>query len=151
MKKITSTLILVLVFITSSFAQFQTEEQLFGSKHLIKNSFFDNTRSSENKSIDRSEIKLEEDEFELFIFNNEIVPMTIINVTLPQGVSILLPQKEIAPSQKGFIKAIVYQEFVNKDQKNNYSELVEITVELKSIKGIITQKTYTFELKGQFE
>jgi hypothetical protein len=147
MKKITLIIAFLLVLISTSFSQFQTEEQLFGSKHVLKNTFFDNTRSTENKA---NNLEIFEEHFEIFIVNNEIVPMTIININLPQGVSIMLPQKNILPSQKSIMQVVVYEEFVNKDSNNKFDEIIEITVELIYSNGIKGTKTYKMEIKGQF-
>jgi len=139
MKKLISLLGLLLI-LSPIFAQIDDDPQLFGSSrggdvYALKNL----------KEISGSEVA-----FTFMIKNSDPYDMTIVSVNIPEGTSVLVPNKTIIPKKEGKLLVTVYKEYLNTDNKGIFSKKVIVTVKEKTLNGVVITKDYTFVLTGKF-
>jgi hypothetical protein len=140
MKKLISILSLILLF-SPAFAQTFNDAQMFGS-----------ARGTAFNTFDFEEITEDVVHHEFVINNKDIVEVTIVSVSLPQGVSVMIPKKVIEGEGKGTVLVTVYREYVtNLDENNKFDEKFAITVQQSLLTGIIINKTYIYQVSGQFK
>ncbi|MEA3450555.1 MAG: hypothetical protein U9Q83_01480 [Bacteroidota bacterium] len=139
MKKLISLLGLLLI-LSPIFAQIDDDPQLFGSSrggdvYALKN---------------LKEISGTDANFTFTIKNSDSYDMTICSVNIPEGTSVLIPNKTFIPKEEGKIIVTVYKEYLNADDKGLFSKKIIVTVNEKTINGVIITKDFTLLLTGKF-
>lgn len=140
MKKLISILSLILL-LSPAFAQTFNDAQMFGSARGTAFNTFDFEETTEDV------VKHE------FVINNpDVVDVTIVSVSLPQGVSVMIPKKVIEGGGTGTVLVSVYRDYVtNLDENNKFDDQFAITVQESLLTGIIINKTYIYKISGQFK
>lgn len=141
MKKIFA-LVTLIMFLIPIYAQDFEDAQLFGSARNVK-AF---------NHYDFGQITQTVVEHEFTIKNNDLIDLTIVSISLPQGVSVMIPKKVIGPGDEGKILVSVYREYIEElDDENKFDEKFTVTVQETLITGIIINKTYIYQISGKFE
>lgn len=139
MKKLISILSLILL-LSPAFAQTFNDAQMFGSARGTAFNTFDFEETTEDVI-----------HHEFVINNPDVVDVTIVSVSLPQGVSVMIPKKVIEGEGKGTVLVSVFRDYTNLDENNKFDEKFAITVQESLLTGIIINKTYIYKISGQFK
>ena len=141
MKKLITILSLFLI-ISPVFSQHRIDDaQMFGSARGLTFNHFEFGNVTQDIVV-----------HEFIITNNELIDITITSANLPQGMSIMIPKKVIEPKENGKIIVSVYKEYVDLlENENTFDEKFSISVRYVLPTGIIIDKTYIYQLSGQFE
>ncbi len=140
MKKLISILSFIFL-LTPIFSQVIDDAQLFGSSRGT--AFGTHEFGVVAESVVNHEFTLK---------NSDLIDITVVSVSIPQGVSVMIPQKVIQPNQEGKILVSVYKDYIESlDESNRFKETFSITVQEILITGIVINKTYTYQVSGKFE
>jgi len=142
MKKILSTLVLLLV-VSVSFSQIVIgDSQLFGSSRA----------ATPAKILDAGLITDSTYTHEFTIKNSELVDIQLSAAVLPQGVSVMFPRATVSPDESGRIIVTVYKNYLSElDDDNNFTVKLEILVAKPTIGDQFTHERVPLYIKGQFE
>ncbi|MBN2893818.1 MAG: hypothetical protein JXL97_18255 [Bacteroidales bacterium] len=140
MKKLITILGLILL-LSPAFGQFFDDAQLFGSSRSV-NAF---------NQFDFKEVTESVVQHEFVIKNTDLIDITIISIVIPQGVSVMIPKKVIGPGDEGKIIVSVYKDYVETvEDGNKFDQKFAITVQETLLTGIIINKTYIYQVVGEF-
>lgn len=141
MKKIILISVFVLGLIAAKAQINIAEAQLFGSSRGIG-------VATVYATFDAKQITDETITHSFSITNNDPYDLTIVSVSLPEGVSVLVPQEIIPAGEKSDIIATVFKKYLSANEFEKY--ITVNTVETSLTENVNIQKSFTFKLTGDF-
>jgi hypothetical protein len=139
MKKLI-TIVSLLFLLTPIFAQEVDDAQLFGSSRGM----------NYYSSFSKPDIQQNQFTHTFIIRNTAPTDIEIISATLPQGISILIPQKNIKANSQGKIIATVYKNYIEQDS-SRFAKEFTIVAKLNFHNGVTETKQYKFLISGNFK
>ncbi len=144
MKKLFSLLAVMLILSQFAFSQFDPEDaQLFGG-----------TRGNNDvyANIIANNITTDVYTKDVAIKNTDMVDMQIVSVYLPQGVSVMLQKRVIAPNEEANMTVTINKNYLEKiEDDNSFVTYLTLNVREVKAKGIILNKKLTYRIIGQFK
>jgi len=139
MKKIILLSVFVLGIISANAQMNIAEAQLFGSSRSVGVVY---------AAVNQNSIATESFTNNFTIKNTDPYDLTILSVSIPQGVSILLPQEIIPAGESADVIATIYKKYLDSSDFEKY--IIVNAAEVSTTENVYIQKVFRLKLTGDF-